>query len=59
MTTALMSVRHSVAHRPKIGEKAVAYGLQKENRRSGGPLDSTIPLRPEETTVRICCFFPE
>ena len=47
MTSALMSVRHSVAHRPKIGEEVVAYGLQKENRRSGVPLDKpTVQISP-------------
>ena len=52
MTFALNSVKHSVAHRPKIGEEVRTHGTTKEPRRLGPP-DSMIPLRPGGTTAQM------
>ena len=48
-----MNVKHSFIHRPRIGETVKPHKERKE-RRTWGPLDNSIVLRDEGTTVHLC-----
>ena len=53
VTFALSSVKHSVAHRPRIGERSKPVKEKKEPKILG-PADISISYRTEGTTVQMC-----
>ena len=54
VTFALTSVRHSVVHRPKIGEHVKADKEERKESREVGSPDKSIWTDGEGTTVMMC-----
>ena len=53
VTFAMITLKHSVAYRPKLREKLKTNQEKKEPRKLGQP-DTTIHTRTEGTTVQLC-----
>ena len=53
VTVAMMKVKHSVVHRPKIGESVTPNTERKEPSHLDPP-DLSIALRTEGTAVQLC-----
>ena len=52
MTFVLTTLKHSVKHRPNMGEQVKA-DKEREKPRKVGPPDKTISVRSEGTTVQM------
>ena len=50
----MTSVKHSVAHRPKIGECVKNTTNDRQEPRIFGPPDESVSVRTEGTTEQIC-----